>query len=198
MEKVVFSSKDGLKIEGEIFGSSNHAVVLAHGKAFNMQSWEDFSVYLEKNGFSAIPFNFRGYGNSQSKDNEYELDIAGIIDEISKKYDYISLIGASMGGTAALRALEITKAVDGLILLSPAGLPKNFDNLKGKAKRALVAFSKKEFAFDSAEKVAKSLPIDTETLIFDGTLHAQNLFKDAEISNVLENKIINFLRSLGK
>lgn len=198
MKKIIFSSTDGLKIEGEIFGNSNHAVVLAHGKAFDMQSWADFAAYLEKNAFSAIPFNFRGYGNSESKGTEYELDIAGIINEISKEYEYISLIGASMGGTAALRALETSNPIDGLVLLSPAGLPNNFANLKGKAKKALVAFSKGDFVFDTAGKVAKLLPIETETLIFDGTLHAQNLFKDAQISSVLENKIIDFLKSLEK
>jgi alpha-beta hydrolase superfamily lysophospholipase len=197
MEKIIFNSKDGLKIEGEIFQSSDHVVILAHGKAFNMESWEKFAGYLEDNGFSALPFNFRGYGNSESKDLKYELDIIGAIEYASKKYKKISLMGASMGGTASLRALELyTKSIDGLILLSPAGLPKEFMALNSKAKKAMIAFSKGDFVFETAQKISSDLPIPSEKIIFDGTLHAQNLFRDPQISEVLSKRIVEFLRSI--
>ncbi len=198
MEKLTFLSEDGLKIEAEKFGDSDHAVILAHGKAFNMQSWEDFAIYLQKSGFTAIPFNFRGYGNSEPKDTKYELDIAGIIKALLKSYKYVSLIGASMGGSAALRALEISDPVDGLVLLSPAGLPDDFEKLKGKAKKSLVVFSKGDFVFEVAERVVESLPFDTEKIIFDGNLHAQNLFRDPKIKAELESKIVNLLKSVEK
>ncbi len=195
MEKITFVSHDGLKIEAEIFGKSNHMVILAHGKAFDMQSWEPFARYLEEQGFSAMPFNFRGYGNSQSGNLKYEFDIMGAIDYALKDHRYVSVIGASMGGAAALRALEISKPIDGLILLSPAGLPKSFSNLAGKAKKALVAFSKGDFVFETANEISNSLPFETETIIFDGNLHAQNLFRNPEIETELKNKITTFLKS---
>ncbi len=195
MEKITFVSHDGLKIEAEIFGKSNHMVILAHGKAFDMQSWEPFARYLEEQGFSAMPFNFRGYGNSQSGNLKYEFDIMGAIDYALKDHRYVSVIGASMGGAAALRALEISKPIDGLILLSPAGLPKSFSNLAGKAKKALVAFSKGDFVFETANEISNSLPFETETIIFDGNLHAQNLFRNPEIETALKNKITTFLKS---
>lgn len=196
MEKITFLSEDGLKIEAEKFGNSDHAVVLAHGKAFNMQSWEDFAKYLEKSGFTAIPFNFRGYGNSQAKDTKYELDIVGIIKTLLKKYKHVSVVGASMGGAASLRALELSSPIDALILLSPAGLPNDFSKLKNKAKRALVVFSSGDFVFETAENVAKSLPFETEKIIFDGNLHAQNLFRDPKIKSELEKRIVDLLRSV--
>lgn len=198
MEKITFLSHDGLKIEAEIFGKSDHMVILAHGKAFDMQSWEEIARYLEEQNFSAMPFNFRGYGNSQSKDLKYELDVLGAIDYALKDHKYVSIIGASMGGAATLKALEISQPIDGLVLLSPAGVPKNFSDLVGKAKKALVAFSKKDFVFDTATEVSKSLPIETETLIFDGTLHAQNLFRDPKIATELKSKITSFLKSVEK
>ncbi len=197
MEKVIFFSHDGLKIEAEIFGKSDHMIILVHGKAFDMQSWELLAKYLEEQGFSTMPFNFRGYGNSQSKDSKYEFDVLGAIDYALKDHKYVSVIGASMGGTATLRALEISKSsIDGLILLSPAGLPKSFSDLSGKAKKALVVFSKGDFVFDTANEISKSLPIETETLVFDGNLHAQNLFRNQDIAKELKNKIANFLRSI--
>ncbi len=198
MEKLIFLSVDGLKIEAEKFGNSDHAVILAHGKAFNMQSWEDFAIYLQKSGFTAIPFNFRGYGNSESKDTKYELDIAGIIKTLLKDYKHVSLIGASMGGAAALRSLEISEPIDGLVLLSPAGLPDDFAKLKGKVRKSLVVFSKGDFVFEVAEKIAESLPFDTEKVVFDGNLHAQNLFRDPKIKAELESKIVKFLKSAAE
>ncbi|MCL4408059.1 MAG: alpha/beta hydrolase [Thermotogae bacterium] len=196
MEKITFLSYDGLKIEAEIFGKSDHAVILAHGKIFDMQSWEAFAKFLEDQGFSAIPFNFRGYGNSQSKDFKYEFDVVGAIDYALKDHKRVSVIGASMGGAATLRALEMGKPIDGLVLLSPAGLPNNFSDLGGKAKKALVVFSKGDFVFDTATEISKSLPFETETLIFNGNLHAQNLFRDSEIATELKSKISTFLRSV--
>lgn len=196
MEKITFLSHDGLKIEAKIFGNSDHMVILAHGKIFDMQSWEPFARYLEEQGLSAMPFNFRGYGNSQSGDLKYEFDVVGAIDYALEDHKHVSVIGASMGGASALRALETSKPIDGLILLSPAGLPKSFSNLSGKAKKALVAFSRGDFVFETANEISKSLPIETETLVFDGNLHAQNLFRNPEIEAELKNKIVDFLKSI--
>jgi pimeloyl-ACP methyl ester carboxylesterase len=198
MESVTFLSQDGLKIEAEIFGSSNHIVILAHGKIFNMESWEVFARYLEGQGFSAMPFNFRGYGNSQSKDTRYELDVIGAINYALKDHKYVSIVGASMGGAATLRALETSEVVDGLVLLSPAGYPKDFSKLSGKAKRALVCFSKEDFVFDIANEIARSLPFESEKVIFDGSLHAQNLFRDPNIAVQLQNKIVALLHSVER
>ena len=197
MKSIFFESKDGLKIEGGVFEGKKHWVILAHGKAFDMNSWHDFATYLQKNGFTVMTFNFRGYGGSEIKDHHYELDIVGALKYVSKNAEKISLIGASMGGTAVLRALEIYDGtIDEVILLSPAGFPRNFSALESKAKKAAVFYTKDDFAFDSSEVVASHLPFPTEEKIFEGSSHAQNMLADPTISETLKKKIVKFLLSI--
>ena len=197
MKSIFFESKDGLKIEGDVFEGGKHWVILAHGKAFDMNSWHDFATYLQENGFTVMTFNFRGYGSSESKDHRHELDVIGAIRYASKHAEKISLIGASMGGTAVLRALEIyDRAIDGVVLLSPAGFPRNFSALKSKAKKVAVFYTKGDFAFDSSEVVASHLPFPTEEKIFEGSSHAQNMLADPIISKTLKEEIVEFLSSI--
>ncbi len=197
MKSVNFQSEDGLKIEAEIFEGGDHWIIPAHGKAFNMDSWSDFAIYLNDNGFSVMPFNFRGYGNSQSKNTKYELDIIGALNYAKNYAQKISLIGASMGGAASLRALELYDGkINGLILLSPAGLPHDFSKLTMKAEKAIIFSTKGDFALESSETVAKNLPFLTEKIIFDGNSHAQVMLKDEKINVELKKRILEFLKTL--
>jgi alpha-beta hydrolase superfamily lysophospholipase len=197
LKSIFFESKDGLRIEGGVFEGKKHWVILAHGKAFDMNSWHNFALYLQEKGFTAMTFNFRGYGSSESKDHRYELDVIGAIRYASKHAEKISVIGASMGGTAVLRALEIYNGtINGMVLLSPAGFPRNFSALESKAKKAVVFYTKGDFAFDSSEIVVSHLPFPTEEKVFEGSSHAQNMLTDPIISKSLKEEIFGFLSSI--
>ena len=63
-EVVTFATGDGVTLEGRRFGSGETGVVLAHMRPASMESWFDFARVLAADGYTALAFNFRGYGNS--------------------------------------------------------------------------------------------------------------------------------------
>ncbi|MET0800030.1 MAG: alpha/beta fold hydrolase [Actinomycetota bacterium] len=114
-EAVSFTTADGVEIDGRLFGDpgSSAGVVLAHMQPADQTSWYGFAETLADEGYRALTFNFRGYcpggeaGCSGGETDQAQLwqDVeaaAGFLR--SKGVPRIGVIGASMGGTAALVA----------------------------------------------------------------------------------------------
>ncbi len=132
-----FTTEDGIELRGRLVGQSSTGVVLAHMFPADQSSWWDFAQILADNGYMALAFDFRGYGES---DGEKELDLihrdveAAIEFLQEESATRIFLIGASMGGTASLKVAE-RQGVRGVISLSApsefAGLDLKDDHIPG-------------------------------------------------------------------
>ncbi len=110
---VEFSSRDGVRLEGRLFGGGTSAVVLSHMRPADQTSWFAFADRLADDGYLVLTFDFRGYcpgGDGGCSDGERDIsaiwqDVLGAIDEVrSQGATSVSLVGASMGGTASLVA----------------------------------------------------------------------------------------------
>jgi pimeloyl-ACP methyl ester carboxylesterase len=64
-EHVSFSTEDGWIIHGDLYGTGDRAVVLAHGGRFEKGSWEKQALVLVKAGFRALAIDLRGFGLSK-------------------------------------------------------------------------------------------------------------------------------------
>lgn len=135
-----FRTADGFQLEARRFGAGAKGVVLAHMRSSDMGSWEDFAEELADNGYHVITFNFRGYGDSEGRRD------FGIIDrDVSAAARYlrangatkVAVIGASMGGTAALIAASGTEM--GVATLSA---PLSFEGLEAGPKLPSISGSK--------------------------------------------------------
>ena len=128
---VSFVTEDGLTLQGRIFGTGDEGVVLAHMYPADQRSWWDFAGVLAEEGYTALTFNFRGYGtvgedrSEGSKEIELiPLDLQAAMDFLrSQGPDTLFLVGASMGGTASLQAAAgdaagVAQRVAGVISLS--------------------------------------------------------------------------------
>ena len=122
---VSFTTEDDITLRGRLFGQSEIGIVLAHMFPADQSSWWGFAQVLEQEGYMALSFNFRGYGQGESK-SEGGKEI-GIIDrdvQAAMRFlgeqgaSTIFLAGASMGGTAALK-VAADAPVAGVIGLSP-------------------------------------------------------------------------------
>jgi pimeloyl-ACP methyl ester carboxylesterase len=106
---VKFASEDGLTLSGRLFGSGSSAVVLAHMYPADQTSWWSTAERLADEGYLVLTFDFRGYGESEG-----ERDIARIDRDVTGAVSFLRtagatqliLVGASMGGTACLKAAE--------------------------------------------------------------------------------------------
>ncbi|MBO8217450.1 alpha/beta fold hydrolase [Prochlorococcus marinus] len=110
-----------------VMGGKGQPIILLHGFDSSFLEFRRIYQSLKKN-FQVIVPDLLGFGFSpRCATNEYNPSkiISFLIDllktlQITKN---IKVIGASMGGSAALKlAFEITDSIDKIILLSPAGL----------------------------------------------------------------------------
>jgi pimeloyl-ACP methyl ester carboxylesterase len=112
-EAVTFESADGVRLEGRLFGEGTSAVVLSHMRPADQSSWYAFADRLADAGYLVLTYNFRGYcpgGDAGCSDGEQDVgqmwrDVLGAVDFVTERgATSVSLVGASMGGTASLVA----------------------------------------------------------------------------------------------
>jgi pimeloyl-ACP methyl ester carboxylesterase len=124
---VTFRASDGVRIAGRLFGDGPIGVVLGHQIDNDQTAWWDFAERLATDGYVALTINFRGYCPEEGADcsgdggtAEAWRDLVAASEELHNRgARRVVVIGASMGGTAAVvAASEARSAVDGLITLS--------------------------------------------------------------------------------
>lgn len=178
-KEVAFDSADGGKVQGSLFGSFPDAVILAHGKVFNKESYYDLCDIFLKNKISSLAFDFRGYGNSKHGSggpNAYGEDIIGAV-KFLKSLDFIksvSLLGSSMGGAAVLNASKLyTPAeIKSVIAISPVAIddigfidvPVHYLGTEGE-----------QFA-EGVNKMYAHTKSPKTIHLFKGAAHGQNIF----------------------
>jgi pimeloyl-ACP methyl ester carboxylesterase len=103
------ASADGatsITLEGAVWGrGGDTAVVFAHSYPTTQDAWAGFASQVAGRGLLVLTFNFRGYGQSQgTRDpSRADLDLEGAIAHAkSLGARRVLVVGASMGGTAAL------------------------------------------------------------------------------------------------
>jgi uncharacterized protein len=120
---VRFSTADGVELAGDLRGSGSTGVVLAHMFPTDRASWAEFGSLLADRGYRSLAFDFRGYGASGGEREIPEIwrDVLAAAEELRDRgARRIVLVGASMGGTAALIAAARSE-VTGVVTLSAAG-----------------------------------------------------------------------------
>lgn len=112
---VTFPSTDGVELAGRLFEAegASAGVVLAHMRPADQRSWFGFADTLADEGYRALTFNFRGYcpggdGGCSSGEPDFPSLWRDVLSAVrylrSTGVPRVAVIGASMGGTAALVA----------------------------------------------------------------------------------------------
>ena len=111
---VTFRTPDGVALAGRLFGDPARArtgVVFAHMLPADQSSWFAFADRIGGEGYLALTFDFRGYcpgGDAGCSQGERDVsadavDLAAAVAYLrSRGVQTVAVIGASMGGTAAL------------------------------------------------------------------------------------------------
>jgi len=180
--EVTFETADGLVLEGREFGSGSTAVVLAHMRPANMESWFDFAEVLAGEGYSALAFNFRGYGNSEGDGFDVDTDVQAAVDFVTEHgAESVYVIGASMGGTGSVAA-SAQRPVAGTITLSAPAEFEGTDALSAAANLSapilLFAATADQPYPDHAEVMAAAATVDAEVVILSGSNHGTTMFQD--------------------
>lgn len=103
-EQVSFRTGDGMTLQGTLYmgeDGNDFGVVLAHmgARGADQTSWADFARLASRRGFTVLTFNFR---NNRSKlDQDVLAAVSFLRDQGCLQ---VACLGASMGGTACLKA----------------------------------------------------------------------------------------------
>ena len=180
--KIRFQSVDGVTLSGHRFGRGTDGVILAHRFPTDQISWFPFAESIQARDWTALTFDFRGYGTSDG-----EREIAKIDRDLAGAVHYargsgakrIILIGASMGGTAALK-VSAAEPVDGVVVLSPSmaflGLSSEEDLPKIRApKFFLVSEVEMNVPVQSVRRQFKSAPEPKRLEVVPDSAHGSRM-----------------------
>jgi pimeloyl-ACP methyl ester carboxylesterase len=160
---VTFDATDGVELEGRLFEArgASAGIVLAHMRPADQSSWFDYAETLADDGYRTLTFNFRGYcpgGDAGCSAGETEMsmlpgDVAAAVRYLrSTGVPRVAVIGASMGGTAALvAAAEPTGRIVAVATLSA---PSSIDGLDASPQVLAAAAAAKLFVAGNGDATA--------------------------------------------
>ena len=191
--QISFATADGGTIFADAYGEGGgDGVVLAHGSAFDKESWRPLAEQLAAKGYRVLAIDFRGWGKStagSAKDALFEDVLAAVRTLRRGGAARVSVIGGSMGGGAAAEAAARAPGeIDRLVLLSPAPVsaPEGIGGDK------LVVASANEPAVERIKALYEKAPEPKRLVLLPGTAHAQHIFRTDQ-SERLTATIIEFL-----
>jgi alpha-beta hydrolase superfamily lysophospholipase len=119
-----FKAADGTRLAGYRLGRGKTAVVLAHQTRADACQWGSYARRLAGRGYLVIAFDFRGYGDSQTRGfraaSRLSADVAAAARAARQRgAEKVFAVGASMGGTAVIAAgAHARPQLSGVISLS--------------------------------------------------------------------------------
>jgi len=108
-------------IRGTLVGDGEIAVVLAPMFGENRSSWIAFAKHLASLGYTALAFDFPGFGASSGEFNytATTFDALAVIDFLlDQGYERIVCMGASVGAGACYEAAVLRPNLAGLVIIS--------------------------------------------------------------------------------
>lgn len=198
--------EDGIVLNGRLFGAQHEVgVVLSHMRPNDQTAWFSFAQQLAENGYAALTFNFRGYGDSEGDQDFSKLD-----EDLSAALRYMRdrgkrqlfLVGASMGGTASL-VVAAQQDVAGVVAVSAPSQFEDQDALSAvpsvTVAKLFIASEDDEGAMVSLEELLAAAGEPKESQTYTGNAHGTNLFDDdqSEHAAAVRERVLQFLREHG-
>jgi len=182
-------------------GRGSIGVVLAHMLGSSQLAWAPILPTLLDQGFHVLTFDFRGHGLSGgTRDpSRAAIDLKGAIAKIrSLGASRVLVVGASMGGTAAIVAAA-TEDLAGVVSISA---PAQIDRLDAAAamtkvrepKLFIVGRGDDARYTDGARSLFAAASQPKTIRVVDGTAaHGTDLLVDAKVGSQVRKLIVDFL-----
>ena len=200
-EPVAFRTSDGITVRGHLYSSAGpkrRIVIFAHDFPRDQIAWTAFARELAAQGTASLTFDFRGYGETGGAKDvpKVHLDLEAALGFIeSRDYPLIYVVGASFGGTAALK-VAARNDFAGVIAVSA---PTNFRGLDARQDVAKVGEPKLFIASrgDGDAPKAVSFFLDTApppkaSQLFDGNAHGTELLQGGNAA-AFKQAILDFV-----
>ena len=153
----------------------------------DQRAWWDFASEVGGQGYAALTFDFRGYGETGGSQDVARIDrdlIAAVRYLRERDYQRVVLVGASMGGTAALK-VAAREEFDGLVAgVVAVSAPESFRGLVArgdvgsiKVPMLFVASEGDGSAVDSLESLYERASGFKEQKVYSGDAHGTDLLQ---------------------
>lgn len=189
-------------LDGRVFGTGSTGVILAHMRPADQTAWFPFATDLAATGdYTALTFDFRGYGESTG-DKEFDrvdADLTAALRYMREDLgiDKVFLVGASVGGTAAL-VVASRETVAGVISISSPSVYQQVD-----AVSVVGSISAPKLFITSIDDIPAALSEEELWLkargskqhkVFEGDAHGTDMFASPS-AEALESLLLDFLAS---
>jgi pimeloyl-ACP methyl ester carboxylesterase len=182
MQAVTLTTEAGTEVDAALVGEGEVGVVLGHQFGSDLCSWVPFAKELAQRDMRVLAINFV----STSLDDDM---VAGARDLLARGAQRIILVGASMGGTAAL----VAAANFDVAVVAALSAPREFSGLDalGAVPRLeipvlfLVGRQDVEFARDAHRLYRATSSRDKELVVTAASEHGTELLQDPEVRRAL-------------
>lgn len=127
---VDLTTADGVTLAGTLYGDSPIGVVLAPAYPGGQPGWSVFAASASAQGYHVLIFDLRGYGESEGERSSQAApdDLAAAVAFLREQgADRLVLIGAGLGGMAAIRVAAGDPQIAGLAVISS---PRSFEGFE--------------------------------------------------------------------
>jgi pimeloyl-ACP methyl ester carboxylesterase len=192
-----------IRLQGVERGSGPVGVVLAHMLGSSQGAWAPLVEQLAKDEFHLLTFDFRGHGISEGdRDPSHaDLDLAGAIAKLrSLGASRVLVVGASMGGTAAL-AVARQQDLAGVVTMSAPLEIGGLDASSGVHSYhgpllVIVGANDDRRYTDAADAIVAASPAAPKRLVrIRGSAHGTDLLVDKAEGARVRRLILDFLES---
>lgn len=179
-------TSDGQQLDARHFpASGDRIVILLHMYPADQASWFEFAEDLQSRGIDALTFDFRGYGESDGEKDPGVADLdarAALALARERGFERVVLVGASMGGTAAI-VVAADSEVDGVVALSAPAAMAELDAASViadvRAPLTLVAADGDLSGAESLRDLAERADLgDRDVLLLAGRAHGTDLLEE--------------------
>ena len=203
---VNFVTEDNVVVKGHLYGTGGAAVVFAHMYPNDQRVWAPFAAEVAGQGYTALTFDFRGYGETGGQKDISRIDrdlVAAVRFLRERDYDKVVLVGASMGGTAALKVAardDLADIIAGVVAVSAAesfrGLVARDDVSRISIPVLFVASEGDDGAPQSLQSMFERVGGQKDRRLFSGGAHGTELL-DGEHAAEVKALILDFIGSLS-
>ena len=191
-----FITEDSEEISGLVYGQGDIGIVLAHMRGRGKSFWIYLAANARDSGYVVLAFDFRGYGDSTGeKDKRMDRDL-----EAAVRYMFfvenvreVVIIGASMGGTAAITIADEYN-VAAVAAISPSTAYGRINALEAASTMRtplLLVIAEDDPPFNGYANSLLAAASTTRYLEMTGSQHGTNLF--AEHSDELTEQLLAFV-----
>ncbi|MBN1312108.1 MAG: alpha/beta fold hydrolase [Anaerolineae bacterium] len=198
--EINFITADDATLYGILYGQGQTGIILAPTYPGGSEGWRPFAEEIAEQGYRVLTFDFRGQGKSEGDrsiadaSTDLEAAITVLLENVA---DRVVLIGAGLGGMAAIQVAPHNEDVIGLVVISSPRVLEDLEiadkDLSDLDVPSLWLGTRNDMVHNVEDMYDISGSSDKELWIYEGSsLHGTFILEGADGPD-LERRLLEFV-----